>query len=149
MPAQFAQKVAIITAGGAGIGAATAMELARQGAAVMVADISGRRAEAVAQAIGQAGGRAVWCKMDASSPEAVESTLATTVQSYGRLDILINNAGLAEPALLHELSLDSWNRTVAVTLTSVFLGLKCAIPVMRRQGGGAIVNTASVSGAST
>jgi meso-butanediol dehydrogenase/(S,S)-butanediol dehydrogenase/diacetyl reductase len=146
MSRRFEQRVAIVTAGGSGIGAATAAGLGREGAAVMVADISGRRAEAVARAICQGGGQARWYKMDAAAPEAVEATLAATIEAYGRLDIMINNAGYAEPQWLHELSLESWQRTLAVTLTSVFLGMKYAIPLMRRQGRGAIVNTASISG---
>ena len=146
MSRHFEHRVAIVTAGGSGIGAATATGLAREGAAVMVADISGRRAAGVAQAITQAGGQARWHKMDAAAPEAVEATIAATLAAYGRLDIMINNAGYAEPQWLHELSLESWQRILAVTLTSVFLGLKYAIPLMRRQGCGSIVNTASISG---
>jgi meso-butanediol dehydrogenase/(S,S)-butanediol dehydrogenase/diacetyl reductase len=146
MNQRFQHKVAIVTAGGAGIGAATATGLAREGAAVMVADISGRRAEAVAQAISQAGGQAQWHKMDAAVPEAVEAMIAATLEAYGQLDVLINNAGYAEPQWLHEVSMESWQRTLAITLTSVFIGLKYAIPIMRHQGHGVIVNTASISG---
>jgi len=146
MQQRFAGKVALVTAGGAGIGAATATGLAREGARVMVADISARRAEAVATTIGQAHGQAIWYKMDAASAAEMEATITATLEAYGRLDIMINNAGYAEPQLLADLSLASWDRTLAVTLTSVFLGIKYTLPIMRRQGSGAIVNTASISG---
>ncbi|MBL8107798.1 MAG: SDR family oxidoreductase, partial [Anaerolineales bacterium] len=74
------------------------------------------------------------------------ATVELALQRWGRLDVLVNNAGYGEPALLCDTSIESWNRTVAVTLTSVFLGLKYGLPPMRRQGGGVVVNTASVSG---
>jgi len=138
--------VAVVTAGGSGIGAATARRFVREGAAVVIGDLSGRRAEAVADELSAAGGRVQWLKMDAAEPEGVRATVERALDLYGRLDVMINNAGLAEVAPLDEISLESWNRVLAVTLTSVFLGMKHCLPVMRRQGGGAVVNTASISG---
>jgi meso-butanediol dehydrogenase / (S,S)-butanediol dehydrogenase / diacetyl reductase len=146
MPGRFADQVAIVTAGGSGIGAATARRFAGEGAAVVVADLSGTRAEAVASGIAAAGGRAVAIKMDASDAEAVARTVRLALDRYGRLDVMFNNAGLAEPAPLDEIPLESWNRVIAVTLTSVFLGMKFCLPIMRAQGKGVVVNTASVSG---
>jgi meso-butanediol dehydrogenase/(S,S)-butanediol dehydrogenase/diacetyl reductase len=139
-------RTAIVTAGGAGIGAATARRLAADGAAVVVADLSGRRAEAVAAAIVAGGGRAASIKMDAADPHGVQATIRLALDTFGRLDVLFNNAGLAEIAPLDEISIESWNRVIAVTLTGTFLGMKYALPVMRRQGRGVIVNTASISG---
>jgi meso-butanediol dehydrogenase/(S,S)-butanediol dehydrogenase/diacetyl reductase len=139
-------RVAIVTAGGAGIGAATVRRLSGEGAAVVVADISGTRAGAVADGVTKAGGRAVPIKMDAADSAAVERTIALAIERFGRLDVMVNNAGVAELAPLHEVSLESWNRVIAVTLTGTFLGMKHVIPLMRRQGGGVIVNTASISG---
>ncbi|MCS6924529.1 MAG: SDR family oxidoreductase [Candidatus Binatia bacterium] len=139
-------RVAIVTAGGAGIGAASARRLAHEGAAVVVADLSGTRAEAVTTQIRAQGGQAVWIKMDAADPEGVYATVQLALQTYGRIDILFNNAGMAEIALLDEISLESWQRVLAVTLTSVFLGMKYCLPIMRKQGKGAIINTASISG---
>ncbi|KPU99469.1 hypothetical protein APR50_32945 [Variovorax paradoxus] len=146
MSRRFEGRVAIVTAAGSGIGAATAKRLAAEGAPLVIADLSGTRARATADAIAAAGGEVAWLKMDAAEPAAVEATVALALQRWGRLDVLVNNAGHGEPALLCDTTLDSWNRTLAVTLTSVFLGLKHALPVMRRQGRGAVVNTASVSG---
>ena len=104
---RFGGKVAVVTAGGAGIGAATAVRFAREGAAVVVGDISGRRATAVAEQIGAAGGRAVGLKMDAADATAVQAAIDLAMQTYGRLDVLFNNAGLADPAPLTAISVES------------------------------------------
>jgi len=146
MPGRFTGQVAIVTAGGSGIGAATARRFAAEGAAVVVADLSGTRAEAVASSITTGRGRAAAIKMDASDPAAVRRTLQLALDTFGRLDVMVNNAGLAEPAPLDEITLESWNRVIAVTLTSVFLGMKHCLPIMRARGKGVIVNTASISG---
>ena len=148
MPGRFAGRAAIVTAGGSGIGAATARRLASEGAAVVVADLSGTRAEAISSDITKEGGRAAAIKMDASEPAAVQRTIQLALDTFGRLDVMMNNAGLAEPAPLEEISLESWNRVIAVTLTSAVLGMKYCLPIMRAQGKGVIVNTASISGTS-
>ncbi len=146
MPGKLEGRVAIVTAGGAGIGAATARRFAKEGAPVVIGDLSGTRAQQVTDEIKTAGGRAVCLKMDVSSPEAIEALIKLALDSFGRLDVLFNNAGAAEVAPIHETTLESWNHVLAVTLTSTFLGIKYAVPIMRKQGGGAIINTASVSG---
>ncbi len=146
MPGKFDGKTVIVTGGGSGIGAATAQRFAREGASVVVADISGRRSEAVAAEIEKNRGHAIHFKMDAADPEAVRATIDLAVRKFGQLDVMFNNAGFAELAPLEEISLESWNRVLSVTLTSVFLGMKFCIPLMRQRGGGAIINTASVSG---
>lgn len=146
MAGKLEGRVAIITAGGSGIGAATARRFTREGASIVIADISGRRAEEVATGIAHEGGRAVHLKMDAADPEGVQATIKLALDTYGRLDILFNNAGQADLARLEDTSLESWNRVLAVTLTSTFLGMKYGLPVLRQQGGGTIINTASISG---
>ena len=139
-------KAAVITAAGSGIGAATARRFASEGAMVVVADISGTRAEEVASEIAKSGGKVKSLKMDASDPEGVQAAIRLAADSWGRLDVMFNNAGLGMAEPLEEMSLETWNRIVAVTLTSAFLGIKYSLPIMRKQGGGSIVNTASISG---
>jgi len=84
--------------------------------------------------------------MDASDPEGVQAAIRLAIDTWGRLDVMFNNAGLGSVEPLETMSLETWNRIIAVTLTSVFLGIKYSVPTMRRQGGGSIVNTASISG---
>ena len=146
MTGKLENRVAIITAGGSGIGAATARRFTQEGASVVIADISGRRAEEVTTGITANGGKAVWLKMDASDPEGVQAAIKLALDTYGRLDVMFNNAGQADAAYLEDTTLESWNRVIAVTLTSTFLGMKYCLPIMRQQGKGAIVNTASISG---
>ena len=139
-------KVAIVTAGGSGIGAATARRFAREKASVVIADLSGTRAAEVAGSITQAGGTALWLKMDASDPEGIQAAIRLAIDKWGRLDVMFNNAGMGTIEALETTSLEAWNRVLAVTLTSTFLGIKYSVPIMRNQGGGSIVNTASISG---
>jgi meso-butanediol dehydrogenase/(S,S)-butanediol dehydrogenase/diacetyl reductase len=143
---RFEGKVAVITAGGSGIGAATARRLTSEGCAVVIVDLSGTRAGAVSTEIEAAGGRVLWIKGDVAEPATIEAAINLAVDRFGRLDIMHNNAGLADPGLLEELSLERWNRVMAVTATSTFLGLKFCLPVMRKQGSGVIINTGSVDG---
>jgi len=146
MTRKLEERVALVTAGGSGIGAATARRFIQEGACVVIADISGRRAEEVATGITANGGKAAWLKMDASDPEGVQAAVKLALDTYGRLDVMFNNAGQADVAYLEDTTLESWNRVMAVTLTSTFLGMKYCLPIMRQQGKGAIVNTASISG---
>ncbi|HKN09587.1 MAG TPA: SDR family NAD(P)-dependent oxidoreductase [Pseudomonadota bacterium] len=146
MTGRFEGKVAVVTAGGSGIGAATARRFTGEGASVVIADISGTRAEQVAGEIAKAGGTVRWLKMDASEPEGVQAAVRLALDNWGRLDVMFNNAGLSITGPLEEMTLETWNRVLAVTLTSTFLGIKYSLPIMRKQGSGAIVNTASISG---
>jgi len=139
-------KVAVVTGGGSGIGAATARRFAREKASVVIADLSGTRAAEVAGQITQAGGNVRWLKMDAADPEGVQAAIRLATDNWGRLDVMFNNAGLGTVEALETMTLETWNRTLAVTLTSAFLGIKYSLPIMRKQGGGSIVNTASISG---
>ena len=140
------EKIAIVTGGGSGIGAASARRFADEGAAVVVADIRGRKAEEVAQEIVDGGGAAIGIEVDVSDPASVESMVSTCVENYGRLDVLYNNAGTLRPGTAVELAVDDWDLVMAVNVRSVFLGAKFAVPLMEAQGGGSIINTASISG---
>jgi len=146
MTGKLEKRVAVITGAGSGIGAATARRFAKEGARIVIGDLSGKRADAVAGEIQATGARVEWLKMDAADPDGAQALVWRAMDAFGQIDIMINNAGYAEVAPLEEITLESWNRVLAVTLTGTFLGMKYCLPVMRRQGSGAIVNTASISG---
>lgn len=135
-------KVAIITGAASGIGEATARLFATEGAHVTVADKNGEAAAAVAAAIG---GRARAVAVDVSKSAEVERMVRDAVAVHGRLDILVNNAGYGIVGSVVETSEDDWNALMSVNVNGVYLGCKHAIPVMARQGGGVIVNTASTT----
>ncbi len=136
-------KVCLFTGAGSGIGRATALLFAKEGARVAAADIDGNRAEAVAEAARALGGEALGLQVDVSRSAQVEDMVARTLDAFGRLDVLVNNAGITLAATAVETEEADWDRIMAVNVKGVFLGCKFAIPAMRRQGGGAIVNTAS------
>jgi len=145
---RFEGKVALITGGNAGIGRATAIGFARLAAKVV---ISGRReneGHQVVEEIKASGGDAIFVKTDVTKEHDVAAMVRETVATFGRLDFAFNNAGIEqatkEPAA--ELSEEEWDRIIAVNLRGVFLCLKYEIPLMLRQGGGAIVNTSSGAG---
>ncbi len=142
-------KVAIVTGGGGGIGGATARALAKEGASVVVVDIDSARAEGVVRAIAASDGNAVSVPADLSEEADVAAAITATMTRYGRLDILHNNAALTESDFLSRdtevtgLSLDVWERTMAVNLRSQMLMCKHVIPEMIRDGGGSIINMSS------
>ncbi|MCP5180096.1 MAG: glucose 1-dehydrogenase [Pseudomonadales bacterium] len=141
-------KVAIVTGGASnpGLGRATAMALGREGARVVVTDVDLAGAENTAAAIRDAGGQALALHQDVTSESRWQEVIAETVKAYGRLDVLVNNAGIAVLKPIANLSLADWNRQIDVNLTSVFLGCKYAMAQMKTSGGGAIVNLSSVAG---
>ena len=139
-------KVALITGAASGIGEATAKTFAREGATVVVADINAAAGNGVVEAIGGAGGRAVFCETNILDPASIENMVAFATGACGRLDILHNNATVVAPGRLGELSLERWKRALDGGLTSYWYASRLAVNVMLEQGGGAIVNTASVSG---
>jgi meso-butanediol dehydrogenase/(S,S)-butanediol dehydrogenase/diacetyl reductase len=134
-------KICIITGGGSGIGRAASHLFAREGATVIVADKSAPAAQDVAAAIGAS---AVAVEVDVSSNASVARMVGDTVERFGRLDVLVNNAGYGIKGTVIETEEDDWNRLMAVNVNGVFFGCKHAIAQMQRQGGGVIVNTASV-----
>jgi NAD(P)-dependent dehydrogenase (short-subunit alcohol dehydrogenase family) len=136
-------RVAIVTGGAAGIGRAAATALAGEGAAVVVADVNGEGAREVAAAIGRDGGRALGVGCDVTRADDCRRAVETAVGTFGRLDILFNNAGIIRRADVVETTEDEWDRVMAVNVKSIFLMSRSAIPAMAAAGGGAIVNTGS------
>ena len=135
-------KVCIVTGGASGIGRATCLLFAREGAVVVVADKSLAGAEAVAA---EAGPHALAMETDVADSRSVRALIARAVERFGRLDVLVNNAGYGITGSVVETDEAAWDRLMAVNLTGVFYGCKYAIPVMQRQGSGVIVNTASTT----
>jgi len=140
---RFTDKVAIVTGGASGIGEATALEFAKEGAKVVVADFSERGKEVVST-IEKAGGTAHFIKVDVASEADTKRMVDETLSTYGRIDILFANAGIARDNRLTELSLDAWQKTIDINLTGVFLSNKYVLPVMLKQGGGVVVNCGSI-----
>jgi NAD(P)-dependent dehydrogenase (short-subunit alcohol dehydrogenase family) len=147
-------KVALITGAGSGIGRETALLFAREGARVVVVDVNDAAGEKVVRELKAAGGQAVYAHADVSKSADAESMIRTAEDTFGRLDILFNNAGISHPkdddAVATEE--DVWDLTMSINLKGVFLGCKYGIPALRRAGGGSIINTASfvaVLGAAT
>ena len=140
-------KVALVTGGSSGIGQATALAFARNGAKVAVADVDVAGGTATVAMIKEAGGEAAFIQADVSNEEDVKAMVAATVSSFGRLDYAVNNAGIeGVQAAIHETTVDSWEKTISINLSGVFYCLKHEIAHMLTQGGGAIVNTSSIAG---
>ena len=137
--AQLANRVAFITGAGSGIGRESALTMARQGAAVMCADLDAEAAEMTAGLITNAGGRADSLTLDVAQEAAVRDSLHATANSFGGLDIIFNNAGVAGAEI-------GWETTISVNLAGVYHGLFHGAPLLADQGGGVIINTASVAG---
>ena len=147
MAGQFDGKVALVTGAAAGIGRATALAFAHHGAQLVLADIAVEGGDETARQITQAGGEAIFVRTDVTKAAEVEALVNTAVNTYGRLDYAHNNAGI-EGALTTtaEYPEEVWNRVIAINLTAVWLCMKYEIPQLLKQGGGAIVNTASILG---
>ncbi|HET8569666.1 MAG TPA: glucose 1-dehydrogenase [Candidatus Limnocylindria bacterium] len=136
-------KVAIVTGGASGIGAATVAALLGQGASVVIADIDDARGEALARRLGP---KARYARLDVSDEAAWRRVVADTVARDGRLDVLVNNAGIGAFADVEKETREGWDRVIAVNETGVWLGMKHAVPEMRRAGGGSVVNVSSIFG---
>lgn len=140
-------KVAIVTGAGSGIGRATALALAQAGASVVAADVNAEGSAETVSLIEAAGGKAAFVQCDVTSRADLEATVAFAEKTYGGLDILHNNAGIGvPPPRFPAASPETWERVMAVNLWAVIAGVEAAVPAMRRRGGGAIVNTASMAG---
>lgn len=143
---QLEGKVAIVTGAGSGIGRASALLFAERGAKVVGADCNGDAGEETVEMIRRAGGDAAFCRADVSSEPEVEAMIRFTVERYGGLQALLNNAAVQILGQLTETSGEDWDRLHSVNLKGVFLCSKHAIPEMIRGGGGAVVNVASILG---
>lgn len=145
---KLAGKAAIVTGAASGIGEATALLFAGEGASVVVADRDEARGEHVVEAIRDHGAQALFAKTDVSKPDDVQAMIRAAVETYGRLDVIFNNAGIEgemnKPTA--DCTLENWHRVIDINLTGVFLGMKYAIPEMLKNGGGSIINNASVAG---
>jgi NAD(P)-dependent dehydrogenase (short-subunit alcohol dehydrogenase family) len=140
-------KVALISGGARGQGAAEAETFVREGAKVVFGDVRDAEGRKVEAAIRAAGGEAVYVHLDVTSEADWQNAIQTATSRYGRLDILINNAGIVIPRVsIEDRTAAEWDRVMAVNAKGVFLGTKYAIPVMRQGGGGSIVNISSVAG---
>jgi NAD(P)-dependent dehydrogenase (short-subunit alcohol dehydrogenase family) len=140
------RKVAVVTGAASGIGRGTALCLAREGAAVLVADLNSQGGEQVIGEIAAAGGRAVFQHTEVSSEPDIKALVDRALSEYGRLDIMFNNAGLVGAVgPIEKLKADDWDTTIAVLLRAVFLGIKHAVEPMRKAGGGSIISTSSIA----
>jgi len=139
-------KVAIVTGAAHGMGESEALIFAREGATVVVADLDQAAGEQVAAKITGNGGTARFARLDVADEGQWEAVVRDTVAAYGRLDILVNNAGISGSSGSDVTSTTLWDSIMDVNAKGVFLGMKHAVPAMRRSGGGAIVNISSISG---
>jgi NAD(P)-dependent dehydrogenase (short-subunit alcohol dehydrogenase family) len=143
---QLNQRVAVITGAGSGIGRAMALRFAAAGARIVAADVNVAAAAATAESVQAQGGAAVSFAVNVVEPEQVQAMVAFSRTSFGRIDILCNNAGIGSTATVVDETIEHWDAVMAVNVKSVFLGCKYVLPHMIAQGGGVIINTASVAG---
>lgn len=146
MKGRLEGKTALVTGGARGIGGAACRTLAREGAAILVADLLDAEGEALAKEIRASGGRAAYARLDVSEEAAWTLGVARAAVEFGGLHVLVNNAAIARNEGIEEETLDGWNRILAVNVTGVWLGMKAALPHLRRAGGGSIVNISSIYG---
>ncbi len=139
-------KVALITGGASGMGASMARVFAGEGAKVAVADMLDDEGKKIVDEIIRANGAAIFQKLDVTSEAEWQAAIAATLAAFGKLDILVNDAGISGSAVDDLFDTAAWQRLMAVNATGVFLGMKFAIPVMQKAGGGSIVNISSISG---
>jgi 3(or 17)beta-hydroxysteroid dehydrogenase len=143
---RLAGKVALITGGARGIGAATARLFAREGGRVVLGDVLDPEGRAVEAELVATGSEAAFVRLDVTSEADWERAVAAAASRFGRLDVLVNNAGIGGAGRLEDTTLEDWNRVMDVNAKGVFLGTRAAIPAMRRAGGGSIVNISSQLG---
>jgi 3alpha(or 20beta)-hydroxysteroid dehydrogenase len=146
MTTRLAGKTALISGGARGQGAAHGRRLAEEGAAIILADILEDEGETHAQELRAAGHAAHFLRLDVTAPEDWDAAVRTAEARFGKLDVLVNNAGVVRVAPIVEETDHGWQNTMAVNATGVFYGMRAAIPSLRRAGGGSIINIASIYG---
>ncbi|HEU5189236.1 MAG TPA: glucose 1-dehydrogenase [Methylomirabilota bacterium] len=146
MPPRLAGKVALISGGARGIGAATARLFAQEGARVVVGDVLEPEGRALEAELSGRGGQAAFVSLDVTREPDWERAVAAAVTRFGKLDVLVNNAGIGGAGRVEDTTLEEWHRVMEVNATGAFLGTRAAIPALRRAGGGAIVNISSQLG---
>ena len=146
MAGRLAGKVALISGAARGMGESEARLFAGEGAQVVLGDVLEDQGRAAVEHIAQQGGSATFVPLDVTHEQDWQRAVETAEQTYARLDILVNNAGIVRMAPLDETSLEAWNEVIGVNQTGVFLGMKHAVPALRRAGGGSIVNISSIAG---
>jgi NAD(P)-dependent dehydrogenase (short-subunit alcohol dehydrogenase family) len=143
---RLAGKVAIVSGGASGMGQSEASIFAREGAKVVIGDLLEAEGRQVADKIATDGGQAKFVKLDVTTESDWEKAVAFAVQAFGKLDVLVNNAGISGTFDPDTMSTSAWDTVMSINAKGVFLGMKHAIPAMQRAGGGAIVNISSISG---
>ena len=146
MAGRVAGKTALVSGAATGIGRSIAARLAAEGSRVAVADIDEAKGAEAVEAIREAGGEAMFLSLDVTDEAAWQAAIGTTESEFGRLNILVNNAGIAIIESVDKMSFKDWRAVMAVNIDGVFLGTKHAVPAMRRAGGGSIVNISSILG---
>ena len=139
-------KVALISGGARGMGAVEAHMFTREGAKVVIGDVLEEEGRQVEAAVNEAGGECVFVRLDVTSEDDWSAAVATAVSRFGKLDVLVNNAGISITGGIEEFTVEDWDRTFDINAKGVFLGTKAAIPEMRKAGGGSIVNISSGAG---
>ncbi|EQB36647.1 MULTISPECIES: SDR family NAD(P)-dependent oxidoreductase [Virgibacillus] len=140
------KKVAVITGAGSGMGREEALLFAKEGAKVIASDIQEDAVKEVVKEIKSNGGEALALTHDVTSENDWKHVIKSTMDAFGKLDVLVNNAGISQPEPMEELTLERWHQIININLTSTFLGIKLAVPHMRENKGGSIVNISSIAG---
>jgi len=147
---RLTNKVALISGGARGQGATEARLFAKEGASVVIGDLLEEEGKKVEAQINEGGGQALFVKLDVTNESDWENAVRDTVQKFGKLNVLVNNAAILHTGQAHrpieETAVEEWDQIMAVNIKGVFLGTKCAVPAMREAGGGSIVNISSIAG---